>query len=299
MYSMNIYRNLSFLCIASVVLSACSSNQQKTVEGSDDEKKTIIISTSQKPTYADMVTYAIQPILEKKGYTIKMLQVAETKLIFKVLNSGETDVHVGGHKAAFDYLKKYGGIDVYTLITVPSAHLGLFSDKLSGSMEDIKRQLKKGDLVLIPDDPTNLPRSLVFLENLGLLKLKKDVNTFEATEKDIAENPYGLEIKVLNAGQIPRSLRSTTLAVIFGDDADLLGILDSAIIREINPDEQFMNMFVTKQGNENKPWIRDLVEAIQSEEFKNVIEDPQHRFYKYWRPVWYVEKWGVTNNYGK
>ncbi|OAV75269.1 D-methionine-binding lipoprotein metQ precursor [Bacteroidales bacterium Barb7] len=296
---MNIYRNIAFLFIASAFLSACSSKQQNAVESSDSEKKTITISTSQKPTYADMIKYAIQPILEKKGYTINVLQVAESKLMFKVLNDGETDAHVGGHKAAFNYLKKYGDIDVYTLITVPSAHLGLFSDKLSGNMEEIKRQLKKGDLVLVPDDPTNLPRSLVFLENLGLLKLKEGANILEATENDIAESPYGLKVRVLSASQIPRSLRNTTLAVIFGDDADLLGILDSAIIREVNPDELFMNMFVIKHGNENKPWVKDLVEAIQSEEFKNVIEDPQHRFFKYWRPVWYIEKWGVTNDYAK
>ncbi|OAV75270.1 D-methionine-binding lipoprotein metQ precursor [Bacteroidales bacterium Barb7] len=297
---MNIHRNIAFVCIASAFLSACSSKQQKAVESSGNEKKTIILSTSQKPTYADMFTYAIQPILEKKGYTFNTLQMGETLLTFKILANGETDVHLGGTKSGFNYLEKYGGIDIYPLITVPSAHLGLFSDKLSGNMEEVKRQLKKGDLVLVPDDPSNLPRSLVFLENLGLLKLKEGVNRLEeATENDIAENPYGLEIRVLNAAQIPRSLRSTTLAVIFGDDADLLGILDSAIIREINPDEMFLNMLVTTCGNENKPWLKDIVEAIQSEEFKNVIEDPQYRFHKYWRPKWYVEKWGIANEYGK
>ncbi|KAA6340260.1 Methionine-binding lipoprotein MetQ [termite gut metagenome] len=291
-------RNIPLLCIVVAVLSACTSKKQQNVENSDGEKKTITISTSQKPTYADMITYAIQPILEKKGYTVKIVQMSESQLIYKVLGEGGTDAHVGGHKAAFNYLKKYGDMEVHTLITVPSAHLGLFSDKLFGTMEDIKRQLKKGDTVILPEDPTNLPRSLVFLENLGLLTLKEDINKFESTEKDVAENPYGLEIKVLNAAQIPRSLGSVTLAVIFGDDADLLGILDSAIIREINPDEQFMNMFVTKPGNENKPWIKDLVEAIKSEAFKNVIEDPQYRFFKYWRPLWYVEKWGITNRTG-
>ncbi|MDR0873263.1 MAG: hypothetical protein LBN27_07350 [Prevotellaceae bacterium] len=286
-------KNYLTLLLAALLLSACGSKQKPAAN--DDDKKTIVISTSQKPTYYDMIRYAIQPVLEKKGYTIKILQVSESQLTFKALLGGEVDAHVGGHKAAFNYFEKYAGIKLATLISVPSAHEGLFSSTLHGDLESIKKQLKPGDIVIVPDDPTNMPRSLVFLENVGLLTLKAGANKEEVTEKDIAENPYKLEIKSLNAAQIPRNIDNVALAVAFGDDADLLGILDSAIVREIHPEDIYMNMFVTAPENENKPWIKDLVAAIESEEFKNVIEDPKYRFHRYWRPQWYVQKWGIQN----
>jgi D-methionine transport system substrate-binding protein len=36
-------------------------------------------------------------------------------------------------------------------------------------------------------------------------------------------------------------------------------------------------------------------EVIQSEDFKNVVEDQKHVFKDFQRPAWYVEKWNIKN----
>jgi D-methionine transport system substrate-binding protein len=276
-------------------LYACSSKPKVQVEEEKD-KKTIIIAVTKKPTYPDMITYAIQPVLEKKGYTIKLQELDESQLSINALTSGEIDMVIAGHEAAYNFMYKRTGWKVATLIKVPSAHMGIFSTNLKAhNVEELKKEVKKGDVVVMPDDPSNLPRSLIFLENLGFLKLKEGIEKIEATEKDIVENPYGIDFKVLSAAQIPRNLGSIAFGVIFGDDADLLGILDSAIVREVNMDERFLILFGIKPENVDTPWAKDFVEAVQSEEFKNVIEDVQYRFHKFYRPAWYVEKWGIQN----
>ena len=276
---------------------SCGSGTSTAPDGTAD-KKVITVAVTQKPTYPDMITYAIEPILAKKGYRIEQKSVDEARLLVNLLNSGEIDLVIAGHRAAYDYIKKYSGVEVATLITVPSATEGIFSTVLNArTIDELKRQIKKNDVVLMPDDPSNLPRSLIFLERLGFLKIKDGVIKGEATERDIAGNPYGLVFRVMNAAQIPRNLESVAFAVVFGDDADLLGILDRAITREVSPGEEYLILFGIKPERENEQWAKDFKDAVESEEYKNVIEDPKYRFHTYQRPEWYVEKWGIQNKY--
>jgi D-methionine transport system substrate-binding protein len=279
------------------LLSACSSKpvRKDALEG---EKKTIVIAVTKKPAYPDMITFAIQPVLAEKGYTIVQKELDETRIILGALQDGEIDLVIAGHRAAYDYLEKYTGARVATLITVPSATEGLFAGTVKASgIEELKQGVRKGDVVLMPDDPSNLARSLIFLEKLGFLALKEGIIKGEATEMDIAGNPYGLNFKAMVAAQIPRNLESAAFAVIFGDDADLLDLLDSAITRETSPGEEYLILFGIKPGNEDKTWALDFKEAVLSEEYKNVIEDKKYRFHKYQKPRWYVEKWGIENKY--
>jgi D-methionine transport system substrate-binding protein len=284
------------VCTLSLLYSCASKSPKGQSDATD--KKIITIAVTQKPTYPDMITYAIQPVLEKKGYVIKQKSIDEARMLVNLLNEGEIDLVIAGHRAAYNYIQKYIGVEVATLITVPSATEGIFSKTLDArTVDELKRQIKKNDIVLIPDDPSNLPRSLIFLENLGFLKIGENVIRSEATERDIAENPYGLVFRVMNASQIPRNLESVAFAVVFGDDADLLGILDQAITRETSPGEEYLILFGIKPGNEERQWAKDFKEAVLSEEYKNVIEDPKYRFHNYQRPEWYVEKWGIRNKY--
>ncbi|MDR1224744.1 MAG: hypothetical protein LBL07_17995 [Tannerella sp.] len=282
---------------AGIMFCSCLSRPSNSVDDAAD-RKVIRIAVTQKPTYPDMITYAIRPILEKKGYVIQQKSIDEARMLVNLLNEGEVDLIIAGHRAAYDYIRKHTGVEVSTLITVPSATEGLFSGTLNArTVDELKQQAGRNGVVLLPDDPSNLPRSLIFLEKLGFLKLRENVLKSEATERDIAGNPYGLVFRGMNAAQIPRNLESAAFAVIFGDDADLLGILDRAITREVSPGEEYLILFGIKPGNEDRPWAKDFRDAILSEEFKNVIEDPRYRFHTYQRPEWYVEKWGIQNKY--
>lgn len=181
-----------------------------------------------------MIKYAIKPILEKKGYKIILKQIGESNLFNSFLVDGDIDINIGQHKSALNFFKANNKADISPLITVPSAHMGIFSDKLNAkNLDELKKGIKKGDIVAMPNDPTNLPRSLIFLQNTGFIKLRSDVDKYTSTVRDIAENYYGLDFRVMTADQIPRSLNSITFGLIFGDDADLIGIFDKSIIREV------------------------------------------------------------------
>lgn len=56
----------------------------------------------------------------------------------------------------------------------------------------------------MPNDPTNLGRSLLLLQKVGLIKLKDGVGLLP-TVLDVTENPKNLKIVELEAPQLPRS----------------------------------------------------------------------------------------------
>ncbi|MDR1583543.1 MAG: hypothetical protein LBS55_09875 [Prevotellaceae bacterium] len=290
-------KNVFILIVMIGIISGCGVRPDKQARR---ESKTILIGVTQKPTYPDLIKHAIKPVLEKKGYTIELLQLDDQHVFNQTLVDGFVDINIGQHESALNFEKANNPKwKISPLIAVPSAHMGIFSDKYPvKTIDELKQAVQAGDIVAMPDDATNLPRSLIFLENLGFLKLKDGIDKFAATEHDIAHNPYKLAFRMVKAEQIPRILDGIAIGVIYGDDADLLGILNKAIIREVDESDLFLNIFVIQDADKDEPWIRDFKDAVLSEEFKNVVEDTAYRFHKYYRPSWYREKWGIANKWG-
>jgi D-methionine transport system substrate-binding protein len=282
-----------------LLLGACSSKQKKETLHNDIKRngKTILVGASlQNTTYYDLFVHAIKPVLEKKGYKIIIKEINDPRTYNTSLESKDFDLNVGQHKAALDVSVERDNLHISPLITIPSAIYGIYTKKLKAkNLEELKKELKPGDVVAIPNDPSNLSRALIFLENIKLIKLNSGVNRNLSTEKDIVENPYKLEFRTLQSAMIGRSLESVSIGLLSGAEANYAGIFDSCIVREVNPDDCFLIIFAIRTEDLNTAWAKDFVDAVQSEEFKNVIEDPQYIFHKYYRPAWYVKKWGIEN----
>lgn len=89
--------------------------------------------------------------------------------------------------------------------------LGLYSDKYK-SLD----KLPKSPVLALPNDPTNLGRSLILLHQRGLLKLKNP-NDWNSTEFDVIEKLRNFKFKPIEAPQLTRVLKDVDLAVIFGN----------------------------------------------------------------------------------
>ena len=125
--------------------------------------------------------------------------------------------------------------------------------------------------IAIPNDTTNEARALLLLEDLGYIKLK-DGAGITATILDIAENPYDIEFKEVEAAQLPNVLQDVDYAVInsnYAIDAglnptkDALGIEGSA--------SAYGNILTVKEGNENTDLIKALAAALESQQAADFI----------------------------
>lgn len=125
----------------------------------------------------------------------------------------------------------------------------------------------------IPADATNGARALLLLEAQGILTMKEGVG-LAATEQDIAENPYKVEIVAMEAANLPASLPDLDLAVINGNYASGAGIGDTVLVTEDAESvaaQTYGNILAVKEGRENEPAIQALLAVLMSKDVQDWI----------------------------
>lgn len=249
----------------SLVLAGCGQDKEAAVPTTPAEKKEITIGTT-PGMFADMVRDSVRPQMEKKGYTLKLIEFTDYVRPNHALAEGDLDINVFQHKPYLDLFKEQHKLDLVEAFQVPTSPLGIYTGKLT-RLEDIK----EGSTVSAANDPSNNARALVMLDELGWIKLKEGVNPLLATKKDIIENPKNIQIIELEAAQLPRSRADVDFAVINGNYAIDAGIkLTEALFQE--PSFAYVNWSAVKPQDKDAQWLKDITEAYNSDEFKAYID---------------------------
>jgi D-methionine transport system substrate-binding protein len=155
-------------------------------------------------------------------------------------------------------------------VSIQGVHIEPFG-AYSSRIESLD-ELEEGDVVAIPNDPTNGGRALLLLQEAGLIKLK-DESKITATPRDIAENPKNLDFKELEAATLPRILNQVDLALIntnYALEAGLNPAEDALIIEGAN--SPYVNILVVHKDNQNNPALQKLSEALTSEDVREFIK---------------------------
>ena len=231
-----------------------------------DSKKNLVIGGT-AGSNIDQLKLGIVPLLEKKGYKVRLVEFNDYVQPNLALAQGSLDANFFQHQV---YLKKFAAdqkLDLVELVQGPIAPLGAYSNKRKSLAE-----AKEGDRVTLPNDPSNLARALVLLAQNGLVTLKGGIDPIRATEKDIEQNPKKLKFIPLEAAQLPRSLGDTEYAIINGNFAISSGLkLTEAVALEKTPDH-YLNVVAVTRADKDTAWARDLVEVYRSKEFKAVVD---------------------------
>ena len=144
----------------------------------------------------------------------------------------------------------------------------------AGKSSDLAN-IADGATIAVPHDPTHEARALLLLQQEGIITLKEGVGV-EATPNDIVANPHNVQIKELEAAQVARSLEDVDFAIINGNYAlqANLKISDALAIESADGTaaQQYGNILVVKEGNENDPAIQALYKALTSQDVKDYIE---------------------------
>jgi D-methionine transport system substrate-binding protein len=255
--------------------------------------KTIVFGVAPGP-YGDLIKTAIQPGLEKKGYKVVLKEFSDYVQPNLALANNSIDANLFQHRLYLDKFSADKGLKLSAVINVPTAGLGLYSHKIKSLNE-----LKKGDIVTLSNDPTNLARGLRFLAKQGLVTLKKDIDPVQASEKDIDQNPRGLVFKPLEAAQLPRTLDSATAALVNGNFAIAAGLSLASALKLEELDENIKNVVAVKTADLDKPFVQDIKQVIESPEFLAAIDDPKHIFKEFQKPEWLKEKAAKTGKGAK
>jgi len=207
----------------------------------------------------------VKPILAKDGYTLEIKEFTDYVTPNLAVDDGDLDANFFQHIPYLTEFNKNKGTDLVKTVNVHLEPMGVYSTKIKNLNE-----LKDGDTIAVPNDPTNENRALDVLENAGLLKF---ANVALKTKIDISENPRNFVIEELDAPQLPRVLDDVAIAVIntnYALSANLNPVKDALILESKN--SPYANIIVVKKGNENSDAIKALNKAINSEEIRKFIK---------------------------
>ena len=256
--------------VSALALTGCGGNSGASSSGSGDSAdKTITVGASPTP-HAEILN-AVKDDLAKEGYTLEVTEFSDYVQPNTAVENGELDANYFQHINYLDTFNKENGTHLKSVGYVHYEPFGLYAGK-SKSLDDIK----DGATVAVPNDTTNEARALLLLQQEGIITLKDGAGV-TATTKDITANPHNIKFKELEAAQVSRSLDDVDYAVINGNyalQADLK--VSDALATESSEGEaaqQYGNVLVVKDGNENEEKIQALYKALTSETAKTFIND--------------------------
>ena len=219
---------------------------------------TLTIGTISGPE-TELVEVARDVALKKYGLDIKIVEFNDYNLPNEALHDGSLDANVYQHLPYLKAAMKAHGYDLEVLGRTFVYPTGIYSKK----HKSLKKLPVKA-IIAIPNDPSNEARALLLLEKAGLVTLKKSGNL---TTSDIISNPKHLQIKELDAAQLPRVLSDVDAAVINTSFAIPAGLSPShdAIFKE-NKNSPYANLIVIRRQSVKKPQLEQFVKAIHSKE---------------------------------
>jgi len=223
-------------------------------------KNDLVIGATAGP-YADQVTLGIKPLLEKKGYTVKVVEFNDYVQPNFALAQGALDANVFQHVVYLTKFSTENKLPLSELIKVPTAPIALYSHKHKSL------DVKEGAVVALPSDPTNAARALVVLQDLGWVKLREGVDPIKASEKDVAVNIRKIKLVPIEAAQLPRSLDDTDYSFVNGNFALASGLKLTEALALEKTGPTYQNLVAIRSADKDQPWVKDLADAYRSREF--------------------------------
>lgn len=244
-----------------IFIISCGSNSSNSVK-----KEKLKVAATAIP--AGEVLEVVKEDLLKEGIDMEIIIFNDYIQPNKVLQSKEVDANLFQHVPYMENFAKKHGFEMVSVGKIYLPTLALYSKKIKNISE-----LKNGDTILLPNDPTNLARSLILLDKSGIIKLS-DNKKMDSTLKDIVENPKNIKFNELSAEQLAPRLPEVAASIVnssFALDAGL-SYKEDGILAE-GKDSPYANALVTLKGNENDQKIQKLLKALQSEKVKKFIEE--------------------------
>jgi len=224
----------------------------------------------------------IVTMLAKEGITVQLVKFADYTIPNQALADGEINLNAFQHYAFLNNQIKDKGYKLSPIGDTIIAPLGLYSSKVKSIGE-----LKNGDKIAIPNDPTNGGRSLKVLETAGLIKVDPKAG-YVPEVADIIENRLNIQFIQVEASQTAGLLPDVAAAIINGGHATDHGLVparDSIYLetQSTGSDNPYVNIIVARTEEKDNPVYKKIVDAYHSAEVRNIIETVFNGIYM---PAW-------------
>jgi D-methionine transport system substrate-binding protein len=227
------------------------------------QAETIKIGVTPGP-HAQVLEF-VKPLAAKKGLDIQIIEFSDYVIPNTALDAGEIQANSFQHLPYLENQKKDRGFKIESAGYTLNFPLGIYSKKHKTFAE-----VPDGGKIAIQNDPTNGGRSLLLMQDRGIIKLKPEAG-IKPSVADIVENPKKLKFIEVEAAQTPRSLDDVDAASINTNYATQAGLtLNDAILKE-DAKGPYVNIIAVRTVDKDKPWVKTLLEVYHSPEVKAFV----------------------------
>jgi D-methionine transport system substrate-binding protein len=254
-----VMRDIARILLLAVVLLTASSPAAFAAE-----RTKLVIGVTPFPN-GDLVRLAT-PLLAAEGYDVEVKMFNDEFTPNIELAAGRLSANIFQGIPHLEEMASERELDLTWVARVYFEPLGLYSTKLSavGGFE-------KGDTIASPSDPAERERAPRLLEKAGLIKLD---GGGLATVGGITENKTELEIVERDATVMARDIDETTASVIgskYAVEANIMPVRDALLLED--NDSPHTVVVAARKDDADKPEIRALAKAINSQEVRKFLED--------------------------
>lgn len=209
--------------------------------------------------------------MAKQGIEIEIVEFTDYNQPNEALTNKDIDLNAFQHYIFLEAYNEDRGGKLVAIGDTFIAPLGIYSQKIKDVSE-----IKEGDAVAIPNDPTNGGRALILLQTAGLLKVDEAAG-LRPTIHQITENPLNLKIQELDASQTARALPDVAVSVINNDMAVNAGMIptqDAIFLEPVNDSSKpYVNLIAAREEDKDNETFRAIVKAYQEDDTAKVIEE--------------------------
>ncbi|MGN6107623.1 MAG: MetQ/NlpA family ABC transporter substrate-binding protein [Kofleriaceae bacterium] len=217
------------------------------------------------PTPHAAILRQAAPALAAEGYKLTVVEMTDYVQPNLALVDGSLEANFFQHQPYLAQFNADRGADLVAIASVHVEPLALYA-RAAKALD----QLAPGAVIAIPNDPTNTARALALLGGAGLITLPPGPPP--STARGLA-SPRGIQLRELDAAQLPRVLDDVDAAVINTNYALEAGLRPDrdALVRE-GAGASYANVLVVRAALRNDPRVQALARALTSPATRAFIE---------------------------
>lgn len=253
--------------IATLALSACGGgSDESSALPTDIKSVTIGVADGAEPYWQ---VYK-QVVKEQTGVDVEFKNFSDYNQPNPALDQKQLDLNEFQH---LQYLATYNTKNNKNLQPIGATAvypLPLYSTKYKSPEE-----IPEGSEIAVPNDPTNLARSLIVLENAGLVKVKGGANS-TSTPADVDTAASKVKVVTVDAKLTAQNLDSLAGAIINNNFATAAKLGEDKIIAQDDPSadstKPYINAFVARDEDKSNPTLIKIAEAYHDPKVVEAIK---------------------------
>lgn len=237
-----------------------NNSQKKNTEKSKSGKTVIKLGSS--GIYADMID--IISDLMPENYDVQLVTLESNAGGAETCASGDIDGFIYNHEPWLMQYNKDHGTDYVLVEKLYYGRSALYSTKYD-KLED----LPDGCSIAISNDSVNMENNLLFLEELGLIKMaEKDSKESFLTTIDVIENPKKIKFVEVEISYAVGSLDEVDAAIVSSTSVLEAGLDPEKFLAENMSKKNYPIGLTVVKENKDAEWVKEILKVLHTEEFK-------------------------------